>query len=142
MTQKTHLIAMLVLLGTSISFAQDLEQHEWKDRVLIVTSNTTQFIDWQIDLFRKNQKGLKERKLIVYKVTPTQYAKGIDSKDWIDDTNFYSKIKRTQKDFEVILIGLDGGVKLRETHLVPLQKLFPLIDGMPMRRQELKNERN
>ena len=41
--------------------------------------------------------------------------------------------------FEVVLIGLDGGIKLRQTKLVSLDKLFTLIDGMPMRRNELKN---
>ena len=40
----------------------------------------------------------------------------------------------------MILIGLDGGVKLRQTEMISLDKLFTLIDGMPMRRREIKNE--
>jgi hypothetical protein len=141
MTQKKHLMTMLVLFGTSISFAQNLEQHEWKDRVLIVTATSTKLVEQQIGLLSKDLKGLKERKLVVYKVNPNQYTKGIDSQNWVANQTLYSKLKQTQKDFEVILIGLDGGVKLRQTELLSLEKLFALIDGMPMRRAEIKRNK-
>ena len=39
--------------------------------------------------------------------------------------------------FEVILIGLDGGEKLRQTKVLETDKLFAIIDGMPMRRSEI-----
>jgi len=140
MTQQIQFLTMLVLFGTSISFAQNLEQHEWKNRVLIVTVKNIELLQPQIDLLNKDIKGLKERKLVVYKVNPEQYAKGINSKRWISNKTFYSKLKQTSKDFEVILIGLDGGVKLRQTSLLSLEKLFALIDGMPMRRAEIRNK--
>jgi hypothetical protein len=41
--------------------------------------------------------------------------------------------------FEVILIGKDGGVKLRAKTPISIQELFSLIDAMPMRRQELRD---
>ena len=44
------------------------------------------------------------------------------------------------KDFSVVLVGKDGDVKLREDHAVPNERLFALIDAMPMRQQE-KHER-
>jgi len=44
------------------------------------------------------------------------------------------------KGFGLELIGLDGGVKYRSTSAVPLEELWTLIDGMPMRRAELKNQ--
>jgi hypothetical protein len=36
----------------------------------------------------------------------------------------------------VVLIGLDGGVKLRQSHAATNEQLFGLIDAMPMRRAE------
>lgn len=129
---------MLVLFSTSISFSQDLEQHEWKNRLLIVTAENSDIMQQQMDVLNNDLKGLKKRKLLIYKVTPTQYAKGIKSKSWISNKVFYSKLKRTSKNFEIILIGLDGGVKLRQTELLSLEKLFTLIDGMPMRRAEIR----
>jgi hypothetical protein len=45
-------------------------------------------------------------------------------------------------EFEVKLIGLDGSVKNKETAVINPQKVFDLIDSMPMRRQELKKRIN
>lgn len=36
----------------------------------------------------------------------------------------------------VLLIGLDGEVKLRQSHAATNEQLFGLIDAMPMRRAE------
>jgi hypothetical protein len=36
------------------------------------------------------------------------------------------------------LIGLDGGIKLVQEHQLDLQAIFTLIDGMPMRQQQLR----
>jgi hypothetical protein len=38
----------------------------------------------------------------------------------------------------MILIGLDGGIKRRGELDTELQAVFGQIDGMPMRRQELR----
>jgi hypothetical protein len=41
--------------------------------------------------------------------------------------------------FQVLLIGKDGGVKLRSSEPVSMKDLFGLIDSMPMRRQEIES---
>ena len=41
--------------------------------------------------------------------------------------------------FSVILIGKDGGVKLRSAEPVSAEAIFGLIDGMPMRQREMRN---
>ena len=40
-----------------------------------------------------------------------------------------------------VLTGLDGGVKLREARLVPLEEVFRMIEAMPMRRWEQQRTR-
>jgi uncharacterized protein (DUF2336 family) len=40
--------------------------------------------------------------------------------------------------FAVLLVGKDGGVKLRRGEPVPPEHLFQLIDAMPMRRREMR----
>ena len=41
-------------------------------------------------------------------------------------------------DFAVVLVGRDGGEKLRTTEVPALGEVFALIDGMPMRRAEMR----
>ncbi|MEL6844299.1 MAG: DUF4174 domain-containing protein, partial [Bacteroidota bacterium] len=45
----------------------------------------------------------------------------------------------SRKDFVAILIGKDGGRKLRrEGNVLEEPDLFPLIDSMPMRQREMR----
>jgi len=43
--------------------------------------------------------------------------------------------------FQVLLIGKDGGVKLRSSEPVSMKDLFGLIDSMPMRQQEMGSKK-
>ena len=45
-------------------------------------------------------------------------------------------------DFEVVLIGKDGGVKARTDDPNALEDLLALIDTMPMRRTEMRSKDN
>ena len=41
-------------------------------------------------------------------------------------------------DFGVVLVGKDGGIKARYDGVPDLDAVFALIDGMPMRRREMR----
>ena len=43
--------------------------------------------------------------------------------------------------FEVVLVGKDGGEKLRSAVPIEPERLFETIDAMPMRRQEMRSQR-
>lgn len=43
--------------------------------------------------------------------------------------------------FEALLVGRDGGVKLRSSRPIVSSELFARIDEMPMRRRELREMR-
>ena len=47
----------------------------------------------------------------------------------------------TSGEFAVILLGKDGGVKLRSSKPIPMSKLEKSIDAMPMRKEEMHNGR-
>jgi hypothetical protein len=47
----------------------------------------------------------------------------------------------TADEFEVILIGKDGTVKLRSKAAVSTSALFQLIDAMPMRQEEMREKK-
>ena len=42
----------------------------------------------------------------------------------------------------MVLIGLDGGVKLEKQEVLSMKELFSIIDAMPMRANELRNQNN
>ena len=52
----------------------------------------------------------------------------------------YQQYKVPTNQFCLILIGKDGGEKFRSYSVVPPQQLFVLIDGMPMRKSEMRRQ--
>ncbi|RCS26601.1 DUF4174 domain-containing protein [Polaribacter sp. WD7] len=119
---------------------QDLKKHQWKDRLLLVfvddKNNAT--LKNQMNLLANDKKGLLERKLVIYNFTKNEFKMGFQS-DWFPFKNKkITHLKKTNS-FEVLLIGLDGELKYRQTKLISLKKISSLIDSMPMRIRELKN---
>ncbi len=41
--------------------------------------------------------------------------------------------------FAIVLVGRDGGEKFRSPEPIPAERLFDLIDAMPMRRREVRS---
>lgn len=119
------------------SYNQNIKKHLWKDRVLIIESENTRntLYQQQIEVLKNDAKGLKERKLVVYWYFNDGYTRGFSN-----PINRYETRKNqiAKTDFSITLIGLDGGKKLRQNSMLAKEKLFAIIDGMPMRRRELK----
>ncbi|MFP4289949.1 MAG: DUF4174 domain-containing protein [Bacteroidales bacterium] len=132
----------MTLFSTLLASSQDLSKHKWENRlILLITNdeNNTTFQS-QISEFKKDRDGLEERKLIIYQVTPETYKTGLNGGAPQKSSQLYNKYKKGSAVFEVILLGLDGGIKLRQNELLTKEKLYGIIDAMPMRRREM--ERN
>ena len=131
---------LFMIIVTSNMLSQDLKTHQWKNRLLLVFSDdkNSDVFKEQINILSKDKKGLLERKLIIYQFSKDKFTTDFNSK-WYPAKKLTKKYRSKNMTFEVVLIGLDDGTKLRQTKLVSLDKLFTLIDGMPMRRNELKN---
>jgi hypothetical protein len=143
---KITLLLFLTFIAMSMnSQSQDLSSHQWEDRlVLILTDDTTNKIyQDQIEELYSDQQGLENRKLVIYTVLSEKFMRD-DMPDlgWVESEKLYSDYKSSEKTFEILLIGLDGGVKLRQSEFLSNKKLFGRIDQMPMRRRELQNDSN
>ncbi|MFC4097382.1 DUF4174 domain-containing protein [Euzebyella saccharophila] len=125
--------------------SQNLSSHQWKNRVLIIKSEDkkSELFKKQLGEFETTDAELKERKIALYKIVGDDFWLKNYTKPNANTTEkitikFKDEILEASKNFEVILIGLDGGVKLRQSSLVTKEQLFQLIDSMPMRANELK----
>lgn len=124
------------------SFSQDFKDHQWKDRVLIISTNNEKGIDFQkqINLLENLDQELKERKLIVYQIIHNKYKLNFtESYKLLNSSS--KKYVSTKDGLQVLLIGLDGGIKLKQNSILNAEKLFAIIDGMPMRKRELRKNR-
>ncbi len=123
--------------------AQDLSKHQWKDRLVLIIAEdeNNEKLQQQLTELQKNQKGQKDRKLIIYQILPEKYNTGFQIETWNNSAELYKKYKTDKDDFKVILIGLDGGEKLAQTEILSAEKLFNTIDSMPMRQSEMRKNR-
>ena len=118
-----------------------LEPYKWKNRILLVFSpHDSSDIDKQLAVFSNYQEGMQERDLLVFKIADESIHHPDGSRDGLEAAdNLRNKYQVTENQFSVILIGKDGTEKLRQNEVLDAEKLFAVIDAMPMRKQEKKN---
>ena len=125
---------------TSMSAGEPaLERYRWQNRALLVFApdvDSTLYVRQQ-EMLLDVEAGLNERDVVVISVLgdvveverrPDAAASAVELRDSHDVLS---------GDFRVVLIGKDGGVKLRQDEPILAADLFALIDSMPMRRQEM-----
>ena len=136
-----QLLLFSILFIMITCYSQDIRSHQWENRVLLIFSgdkNDHQLLT-QIQILSKVKIDLKERKLKVYQFVKHQFKIDFEEQWHITSLNT-KKYNSKHEPFKVILIGLDGSVKLTKTSVLTTKKLFEIIDSMPMRKWEIRNK--
>lgn len=124
-------------------YAQDIGEYRWKNRVLLLVDKTaaSKSLQSQLKVFSDESLELEERALLVFIVTPEEirFYNGQISK--LLPAEVYRSISISENFSGVILIGKDGGVKLKKPFEVTADDIFTLIDGMPMRKSEINKKK-
>lgn len=134
MNASKIIILLCMLQGLSVT-AQKLSDYTWKNRVLILSDKPdSKEARATLSILRNNRIGLKERDIIVL---------------LYNENKLYTLENRTiildgrtpiPNNFEgYMLLGKDGGIKESYSYPLKIDSLFTLIDGMPMRRAEMKS---
>ena len=99
-------------------------------KVLLFSSgkNGAAFLQQQ-KILRSDSPGMQERGIVVETHLLNNENKAT-----------FTRYKALYTPFLFILIGKDGGEKLRSSQVVTTRQLFGLIDQMPMRRSEMKKQ--
>ena len=108
----------------------DLGELRWKYRPVIVFADSVddpRFIE-QMALLERDADALRERDILVFTDT-TPEPKGTLRTDL------------RPRGFMMVLVGKDGGVKLRKPVPWDVRELSRVIDKMPMRQQEIRDRR-
>lgn len=127
MTTLKLLITMSMMLAdpTSISAMQ------WEKRVLLVSApdaNDPSLND-QRGIIARWRSGAKERDIAVVEIVGDKVAGASDAA-----ATLRQRYRLPSAGFAIVLIGKDGGGKLRETRPISAAILEQTIDAMPMRR--------
>jgi len=113
--------------------------YQWSHRLLLVFAPDLQNEELleQKANWSQAAEGMEERNLKIWIIThediqgePIPYTA----------SHLYDRYQVARTDFEVILIGKDGGIKQRQHQPLMSQTLFAIIDAMPMRRSEMRKK--
>lgn len=121
--------------------SMDLEKYQWQNRLLLIFSPTAEAYQEQLMQLNNKQEGLADRNMKIFHLINEGNA-AVDGKPIprAEVQRLAEKYNVNSGAFTVILIGKDGGEKLRQSNPLKLEKLFSVIDAMPMRQREMKND--
>jgi hypothetical protein len=134
---KTILAATALILATTTQgFTMDsLSNYGWKNRVLVLFgSSSNEKITRQIELLQNQTGELANRDMVVLQVSGDAVRSIYGSASKVDAARLKREAKVKGDGFEAVLVGKDGGIKLRSDKVVSDVEMFDLIDRMPMRR--------
>lgn len=135
------LAAPALLLLAAPATAAGLDALRWEKRPLLVFAPAAadERLASQIKWLGAHPDGLRDRRLAVYAIVGADVVAtlGAPAPD-VSATLLRSRFGVAPGEFRVVLVGLDGGAKLAEAAPVAAGRLFGMIDGMPMRREELR----
>ncbi|WP_175416180.1 DUF4174 domain-containing protein [Aggregatimonas sangjinii] len=140
--QCYFLLITLTMLAPMTTIAQSLDDYKWKNRIVFLVGKTidSQAMQNQLEQFRNTEEEMAERDLVLFLATRRDVFDESYEKVDIRITEI-RKTARIKSDFTgVLLFGKDGGCKLKKDFQVEPEEIFDLIDGMPMRRSEIRNK--
>ena len=127
---------IFVLAPMVFTYAQSLKDYQWKNRLLFILNpdGKDPLSHPQLVAFKDRTAAVEERQLLIM-VLHQGKLMDINGNELKQDHR-----EIPFNDFKgVMLIGKDGGVKLKEPFSIDPDLIFNLIDSMPMRRAEIKN---
>ena len=141
-------VVFLILLGLTVwtleeALSMDLTKFQWKNRLLFLfaeDANDPLFKNLQSQIMAQKAE-VDDRDLIVFEVPAQGPARMNNSPlDQKEADSIRSQFAVPSSAFSLILVGKDGGIKLKREDRVELSEVFGLIDSMPMRQNEMRQK--
>ena len=124
-------------MATKTLKSQNLDDFQWKNRILVLadTDANQKELKTAYHLLKTHKKEWKEREVIVLFFYDERLFNANQ-----ETVGYNSNLPKNFKGY--LLIGKDGGIKMREAYPLEPKKIFDRIDGMPMRRAEIRANTN
>lgn len=128
-------------LGQAQPNRQGLKAFQWENRVLLLFGPSGQYPAFQEQqrLFENQEAAFAERDLVLLAVAGDQPVKMKKSQEAA--ASLRERYRVAPNEFTLLLIGKDGGEKFRSAAPVAPEKIYSIIDAMPMRQSEMRRNK-
>lgn len=133
------LVISVASLGPAQAMAAELSDYLWQRRPLLLfaPSESDPRLLETMRLIEASRCDFVDRDMVLGRIV-TEGTSTLDSH--VIDTNqaqqLMSEFEIGAESFSVVLLGKDGGEKLRTADVPDVQAIYAVIDGMPMRARE------
>ncbi|SFR42066.1 protein of unknown function [Marinobacter daqiaonensis] len=131
------LLGILVITTVEARTMNSLSDLQWQNRIILVGNPESK--GEAIEALNRFRDGIEERDIAWFVVDEESVESNINGLTAALSESVRARLNEGQT--EVILIGKDGGVKDRGRQL-DMDHLFSLIDSMPMRIREMKQQKD
>ncbi len=134
------LLLIIAFINSTLIWTQDLEPFKWEKRILLLKGMhfESDALQMQLTQLQSSPKKLLERELVIFIITDQAVYDTSRTNTNLNSLQIAKKYGLA--DFQgLLLIGKDGGIKLKESFVVNPESIFNLIDSMPMRQDEMKS---
>jgi len=138
---RTSLVWLLLMATPFPAQAVDLSRHRWQHRPLLVFAPDAGHPAYaRLEQALAGQRAqLGDRDMRIYRIVDQRVS--LEGEPLDDSARTWrQRMGVAAGAFTVILVGKDGGVKLRGGSDTTLGGIFRLIDGMPMRRRQMQQD--
>jgi len=118
-----------------------LDQYKWKNRLILIFANSQQdsiLLKTQQQAIIYKDEIIDRDLLLIYSVEKGKSAANDSLLPDSVSSALREKYDVPQGSFSIILIGKDGGEKLRQVGRIDFKEIFGRIDAMPMRQSEMR----
>lgn len=135
--------AILLTPGTEAAVPDPLQRYVGKSRVLLVFApgEDNPMLTEQRRIMASAAQGAGQRDLVVVEIVGTRASGPAMSTDAMSTEDAPNTLRKRfgvpPAAFRAVLVGKDGGAKLSETAPIEADRLFAVVDAMPMRRREM-----
>jgi hypothetical protein len=134
----TCLVATVLLAVGHTGYAMDsLSKYEWKNRVVVLFGDPQDDrLVRQIDILTSRPDEISDRDMVILHVDGDDVRSIFGDAALVNARQLRKEADINGDEFKALLVGKDGGIKLASAEVITDEKLFSLIDQMPMRRSE------
>ncbi|MDQ2832941.1 MAG: DUF4174 domain-containing protein [Acidobacteriota bacterium] len=141
------LLALVVMPALSLGVPQQRValaalRHDYRP-LLVFAAADNEEVREQVKLLADHAQEMRERQVVLVPVLfKGEGDMGGLPEVWLEHVEEAAARRRFHvgpEEFAVILLGKDGGEKLRSQNPVTMERLNKLIDGMPMRQKEARD---
>ncbi len=136
-------LSMIGHLNMAQAKKSELTQFQWDHRLLLVFAPNDEdaHLKSQIKELRHNTCGVLDRDMLVLQIAKDLTVRTLNGRNIpIDGANLRETYRVDNDAFATVLIGKDGGEKMRSLTVISANDIFEEIDAMPMGQVEMESK--